>query len=349
MTAGAGVAQPLSLGILGCANIARVFTRDVTPSPHVRIAAVASRDADNAASFAAANGIARSHGSYEALLADADIDAVYIPLPNSMHAQWAVKAAHAGKHILCEKPLALGRRDAEAMFKAAAREGVMLLESFPWWFQPQTGAMMKLIADGGIGEVRSVQASCGFMITDALARTRLDASLGGGAVFDCGCYPLSLIQLVMGCAPVRVTAMASSSSDSVDISTMATLEYADGRRAQLSCAMDTASHRHATIVGSGGVIETGYPNHTSEDSEANAFGYRPGRMEVRKGTAMTAPFETIAVPGGSGFRFAAEAFAMKIASRDADAVAQAAEASIDIASTLEAIWRSIKSNSPVAV
>ena len=94
-------AAPLRVGILGCANIAKQFTRDVKPSPQVHIAAVASRDAGNAAAFAAAQGIARHHGSYEALLADADIEAIYLPLPNSLHAEWAIRAAEAGKHVLC--------------------------------------------------------------------------------------------------------------------------------------------------------------------------------------------------------------------------------------------------------
>jgi predicted dehydrogenase len=341
--------RPLSLGILGGANIARAFIRDVRPSPAIRLAAVASRNAQNASAFAVANGIERSHASYDALLSDPDIDAVYIPLPNSMHAEWAVKCADAGKHVLCEKPLALDRRQAQVMFDAANRNGVVLLESFPWWYQPQTLAMLAMIADGVIGEVRSVQACCGFMLNDALAKTRLDGALGGGAVFDCGCYPLSLIQLVMGQSPSRVTAMATPSAGGVDMSAMATLEYADGRRAQMSCAMDTASHRHATIVGTGGVIETGYPNHTSDGSGSDSLGYLPGRMQVRKRTAMAVPFETVEIPGGSGFRFAAEALARIVRERDTSAYTAAASASLGVAATMEAIHRSIRSGSTAAV
>ena len=119
----------LRIGILGCANIARQFVRDVTPSPTVRIVGVGSRNADTAAAFAAAHGIGRHYGSYDALLADTGIDAIYLPLPNSLHAEWAIKAAEHGKHVLCEKPLALDWAEAHAMFSAAQRHGVTLLEA----------------------------------------------------------------------------------------------------------------------------------------------------------------------------------------------------------------------------
>jgi predicted dehydrogenase len=122
--------KPLRLGILGCANIARQFARDVAPSSAVRVVAVASRNEETAASFAKANAIGRHHGSYEALLADPEVDVVYVPLPNSLHAEWSIKAAEAGKHILCEKPLALNHAQARSMFDAAERHGVMLLEEF---------------------------------------------------------------------------------------------------------------------------------------------------------------------------------------------------------------------------
>jgi len=112
---------------------------------------VASRTADRAAAFAAAHGIGRHHGSYEALLRDEEVQAVYVPLPNSLHAEWAIKAAEHGKHVLCEKPLALGLRQAERMFDAAERHRVMLLESYPYYFQPQTREMLALLHGGAIG------------------------------------------------------------------------------------------------------------------------------------------------------------------------------------------------------
>jgi predicted dehydrogenase len=339
----AATPAPLRIGILGAAKIAKQFARDVGLSPAVRIEAVASRRIETAAAFAAEQGIARHHGSYQALLNDAAIDAIYLPLPNSLHAEWAVKAAEHGKHVLCEKPLALGRAEAQAMFDAAQRHGVMLLESYPYYFQPQTGAMLALLHGGAIGELRSVQASFGFNLGAAAGNIRLNPELGGGALLDAGSYPLSLIRLVMGCAPERVQADASWAPSGVDISLAATLFYADGRRAQLSCAMDAANHRRATLAGAGGTIETEYLNHAAEALGADPRGYLPSQLRVRRGTANSVPFDEIRTGTGSGFRFAAEAFAKVVRDRDFEAVARAAAASIDNAATLEALAKSARS------
>ena len=337
---------PLRIGILGCANIARQFARDVSPSPAVRIVAVASRQADKAAAFAAEFNIARHHASYEALLADAGVDAIYLPLPNSLHADWAVRAAAAGKHVLCEKPLALDGAEAQRMFDAAQQHGVMLLEAFPYYFQPQTGAMLQLLHSGAIGTVRTVQASFGFTLAQPVGNIRLDATLGGGALLDAGSYPLSFIRLVMGEAPVRVVADANWHAPGVDISTVATLHYADGRRAQLSCAMDAAIHRRAAVVGSEGILETEYLNHTAEPGTSHPWGYLPSRLRLRRGRT-NVPFEDIKTGCGSGFRFAAEAFAKVVAERNFAAIGRAAQASIDNARTLAALARSAQSGLPV--
>ena len=341
--------SPLRIGILGCANIARQFSRDVAASPAVRVVAVGSRNAETAAAFAAAQGIGRHHGSYAALLADADVDAIYIPLPNSLHAEWAIAAAAHGKHVLCEKPLALNEAEARSMFDAARRHGVMLLESYPYYFQPQTGRLVALLQGGAIGRVRSVQSCFGFTLANAQTNIRSKPELGGGALLDAGCYALSIIRMAMGCAPQRVMADASWTESGVDISLSATLHYADGRRAQLSCAMDAANHRHATIVGADGTIETEYLNHTSEQAGGHAWGYLPSQLRVRRGTANSIPFENIDAGTGSGFRFAAEAFARVIAARDVEAIERAAQASLDNAATLDALARSAKLGQAVDV
>jgi predicted dehydrogenase len=344
---------PLRLGILGAANIARQFARDVAASPALTLAAVASRNAETAAAFAAACGLPRHHGSYEALLADPAVDAIYLPLPNSLHAPWAIRAAEHGKHVLCEKPLATSAAEARAMFDAARRHGVMLLEAYPYWFQPQTGRLVELLHDGTIGPVRTVQAAFGFMLPSESAHPagniRMNPALGGGALLDAGSYAASLIRLAMGNAPQRVAATSSWAASGVDISTTATLHYADGRRAQLSCAMDSAYHRHALIVGSQGVVETDYANHSADAVGADARGWLPSLMRVRRGSGGLTPFETVQAPSGSGFRFAAEAFARVVAARDFAAVERAAAASIDIAATLEAIALSAREGRPVQV
>lgn len=332
----------LRLGILGCAKIAAQFARDVSGCPEVEIVAVASRQLDTARAFAAAHGVARAHGSYDALLADAAVDAVYIPLPNSLHAEWAIRACAAGKHVLCEKPLSLGWAEAQAMFDAARQHGVMLLEAYPYYFQPQTGVMLDLLRAGAIGAVRSVQASFGFTVGQVDTNIRMKPELGGGALLDAGSYPLSLIRLVMGEAPQRVRADASWADSGVDISLVATLFYADGRRAQLSCAMDAANHRRAVIVGSAGTIETEYLNHTSTVPGGDARGYLPSQLRLRRGVANSLPFEDLQAGTGSGFRFAAQAFARVWAQGDRAAIERAAQASLDNMATLEALARSAR-------
>ena len=141
----------------------------------------------------------------------------------------------------------------------------------------------------------------------------MNPQLGGGALLDAGSYALSLIRLVLGCAPRRVQADATWAGSGVDVSLMATLHYADGRRAQLSCAMDAAYHRHATIVGAKGTIETEYLNHTSAQAGGHLFGYLPSQMRVRRGMASSTPFEEVHSAVGSGFLFAADAFARMVA------------------------------------
>jgi predicted dehydrogenase len=340
--------SPLRLGILGCANIAKQFVRDVADSPRVTIQAVASRDLSKAHQFAQTFGIVRAHGSYEALLADSALDAVYIPLPNSMHAEWAIRALQAGKHVLCEKPLALNLGEVTRMFDVARQQGLMLLESYPYWFQPQTRDLLACLSHDKIGEVRSMQASFGFTLGNPDHNIRMKPDLGGGALLDAGSYPLSLIRLVMGCAPERVMAHANWATTGVDINMMATLFYADGRRAQMSCAMDTANHRRATIMGSHGTVETEYLNHTS-DSHTHAWGYLPSQLRVRQGIANSVPFQEIPSATGSGFRFAAEAFAQVVRDGDMAAVERAAAASHDIAATLDAIQTSARTGQIVAL
>jgi predicted dehydrogenase len=341
--------SPLRLGILGCANIAKQFARDVAGLHAVRIEAVASRQLDKAQAFAAQFGIARALGSYEALLADPQIEAIYIPLPNHLHAQWAIRAAEAGKHVLCEKPLTLTLADARAMFDAARRHGVMLLEAYPYYFQPQTGDMLDLLHKGAIGEVRSVQASFGFTLAQGTGNIRWQPDMGGGALLDAGAYPISLIRLVMGQTPVRVLADANWSDTGVDISMAALLRYADGRQATMSCAMDAANYRRATIVGSQGTLETEYLNHTAPAAHGHPHGYLPSQLRVRRGIANTVPFEDVVSATGSGFYFAAQAFARVVRAGDLAAIERAARASLGIAATLQALQASARSGAWVEV
>jgi predicted dehydrogenase len=332
-------APPLQIGILGAASIARQFAAALQGGPGASVAAIASRDESKAKSFAQTFGIPRHYGNYKALLNDQRLDIIYIPLPNDMHAEWAIKALEHGKHVLCEKPLCLGLDQARAMFAAAKLYNVMLLEAYPYWFQPQTREMLSLLQGGAIGEVRSIQASFGFTIAQALGNIRLNADKGGGALLDAGSYAMSLIRLVMGEAPIRVAALPAWDPSGVDISMQATLTFTRHRSAQLSCAMNVANHRHATIIGTAGVIETDYLNHTSAQL--------PSQLRVRQGSGFGIPFEDVSAAMGNGFRFGAEAFAEVVRRKDFAAVNRAEQASLDIAQTLEAIALSARTGYPV--
>ncbi|MEN9559682.1 MAG: hypothetical protein RLZZ502_893, partial [Pseudomonadota bacterium] len=320
--------NPLRLGILGCANIAKAFVRDVAPSKQVSLCAVASRVLATAQTFAQDCALTRatSHGSYEALLADPDIDAVYIPLPNHLHAEWAIRAAQSGKHIMCEKPLTLSLADAQAMFAAAEKHGVVLLEAYPYRFQPQTNDLLALLTQDTIGQIRSMHACFGFSLAVGTNNIRWQPLAGGGALLDAGSYPLSLIRLIMGQAPTRVLADARWAETGVDIGMTALLRYADGRQASMSCAMDAANHRQAVISGSKGTLETEYLNHTAAAGMSHPLGFQVSSMRLRRGVANNIPFEPlVSAPAatGSGFLFAAEAFAALVASRDSGQLSQA--------------------------
>src|SRR5262245_35088487 len=250
----------LSFGVLGTARIAEAFMHAASVSPRARVVAVGSRDSQTGRAFAERHGVARAC-SYDDVLADPDVDAVYIPLPNSMHAPWAIAAARAGKHVLCEKPLASDEAEAIAMFGAAEASGVVLLEAFPYHFQPQTLDVVRRVSAGEIGELRSIQASFGFTIANP-GDIRFDPALAGGALMDAGCYPVSLVRLLVGRRPSRVTAVAHRAPSGVDLTLAATLEH-EHCFAQIACSMGTAVHRRAVIAGTAGAIETDYQNNTN--------------------------------------------------------------------------------------
>ncbi len=302
---------PLRFGILGAANIARSFTRGLVGSTLATVDAVASRGAEKADAFAAECGIPRAHASYAALLADPAIEAIYLPLPNDMHHDWAIRAVEAGKHVLCEKPLAMNATEARAMFAAAKAHGVHLVEAYPYMSQPQTLKLRALLAEGAIGRVQTIAAALGFALTTPdgaplgdPANIRLDPARGGGGLLDAGTYAMSLIRIAAGTRPTRVWATARYTQSGVDQTVAATIEFPGGILAQLSCSVATAGHRHATVAGERGVIETGYSNHAPADA--------PLSLRLRRGAAATVPFETITVEGGDGFRAEAESFARMV-------------------------------------
>jgi D-xylose 1-dehydrogenase (NADP+, D-xylono-1,5-lactone-forming) len=323
---------PLRIGILGTAKIARSFVQGVRPSPHIAITAVASRSAEKARQFTQELAIPRRFDSYDSLLADRDIDAIYNPLPNSLHAEWSMRAIRAGKHVLCEKPIAATALEARAMFAAARQYGVHLVEGFPYRAQPHTVKLRELLDAGVIGEARLIQATFGFTLTDA-ANIRLNPALAGGALMDVGTYPVSLIRMIAKQRPTRVTAVAHWSGG-VDRTLAATLEFAGGLLAQIASSFDSALHRQALIVGSRGVIRTAFPNHTSPQT--------PGELFLREGVDAKAVERTIQTDSINGFLAEAESFERLVRDGDTQWNGASPEESIDIMLTLDALLESAR-------
>ncbi len=324
--------KPLRIGILSTANIARHFVAGVEGSHKVSVVAVASRDLAAAQGFAERNRIPRALGSYDALLADPDIDAVYNPLPNSMHAEWTIRALEAGKHVLCEKPIAVTAADAHLMFAAARSAGKCLVEAFPYRAQPQTHAVAALIHSGEIGRPLIIQAAFGFPVANP-ANIRLDPGLGGGALLDAGTYPVSLIRLLAGVKPVRVSASATWTDSKVDATVVANIEFPGGLLAQAACSFGTGVYRRAIIACEGGVVTTDYLNHLTTAA--------PGVVDISRG-GWDASHETRRFDPLDGFRAEAESFADLVRGDPAGWNGIGEAESIEVMEMLEAIIASAK-------
>lgn len=332
--------SPLRIGVLGAAAIARSFIAGVAPSRTIKVVAVASREFAKAEAFAKDNGLARAYGSYDAMLADPEIDAIYNPLPNSLHAHWSIRAAQAGKHVLCEKPLATTEADAIAMFAAARRFKVHIVEAFPYRAQPQTRKLAELVAANAIGKILLIRSHFGVQFTDP-TNIRLKPDVGGGALFDAGSYAVSLVRLVAGRRPVRASAVAQWAATGVDNSVAATLEFDGGMMAQVSCSFATGFHRHALISGDAGTIETTYLNHPPLGG--------PPVVRIKRGIMVGDPVETIEVAGMNGFLAEAESFGELVLHGPSRWTGATPEESVDIAATLEAILTSARSGKTVAI
>jgi predicted dehydrogenase len=333
-------ASPLRIGVLGAANIARLFIAGVRPSRKVSVVAVAARDAGRAQRFADETGVARVVPTYDALLADPAIDAIYNPLPNSLHAEWSIRALDAGKHVLCEKPLATSGGEARAMFDAAKRNGRALAEAYPYRAQPQTLKLRELLRDNAIGRVQLIQAAFGFPLADA-ANIRMNPALAGGALMDAGCYPVSFVRMVAGARPAHVQALAHWSESGVDRTLVASIGFDSGLIAQISCTFATARHRHAFIAGDEGTIATTYYNDTSATF--------PPLVEVKRGKGWDAQREIVETSATNGFLAEAEAFADLVTRGPSQWSGATPEESIDIAMTLEALAESARRNVAVDV
>lgn len=263
--------QKLRWGIIGCAQIA---TGSVMPaiqeSETGMIGAVASRKLEKSSRVAAEFGIKKAYGSYEELLADREIDAVYIPLPNHLHREWVIRAAEAGKHVLCEKPIALNSAEAAEMVEACRTAGVHLAEAYMYRHHPRIAELQEIIRRGDIGELRAIRGTFTYNDAEDTANIRFKSAWGGGSLYDVGCYPLSAARLLLGAEPEAVTvqAMFSPEHDNVDMMASGLVEFPGGVSLVFDCGMWAYSRQQLEILGTAGQIEVPMPfNARFEDAE----------------------------------------------------------------------------------
>jgi xylose dehydrogenase (NAD/NADP) len=226
--------DPVRWGILSTANINRKVIPALRASPETLPLAFASRDEGRATQYAEQWGIPRAYGSYEALLADPDIEAVYIPLPNGLHVEWCVRALQAGKHVLCEKPLARDPAAVAHAFDVASDQGKLLMEGFMWRFHPQTTQLQLIVEE--LAPLQGIEAKFGFTITNP-ADVRLSKELEGGALMDAGCYCVSVARLLAGEPEVAVGRQLIG-GEGVDVHFEGTLTFPGGLEADIECGLD---------------------------------------------------------------------------------------------------------------
>ena len=293
-------------GVLGCASIA---VNKVIPgmqrSERCEVVAIGSRDADRAAAAAASLGIATSHGSYDDVLADDAVEAVYIPLPNHLHSEWTRRAAAAGRHVLCEKPLGLDVAEVVGMVDACRDAGVLMMEAFMYRHHPLWIRTHELVAEGAIGELLAIQARFTYHNLDP-ANIRNIADYGGGAAMDIGCYPINVARWFFDSEPTAVSAaVRRDESFGTDALTSAVLDF-DGRHATFTCSTQLEPDQRVHLLGSAGRLEVEIPFNIPPD--------RPTRVVLTAGgDPPVAPQQTVfELPAADQYTAMADAFATAV-------------------------------------
>jgi D-xylose 1-dehydrogenase (NADP+, D-xylono-1,5-lactone-forming) len=250
----------LRIGLLSTARINTKLAAGARASSRTRVVAVASRQLARAEAQAGELGVEQAHGSYEALLADPDVDAVYISLPNELHHEWTMHAIAAGKHVLCEKPYSRSADDVQEAFTAAEAAGLVLAEAFMWRHHPQALKLAELVAGGAIGDLRLVRAAFSFLLEDP-RDVRLLEELAGGGLMDVGCYCISAARLLAG-EPTSATAQQLLAPSGVDRRLAATLAHPGDVLTHFDCALDLPDRSELEAVGSEGILRVSDPWHS---------------------------------------------------------------------------------------
>jgi predicted dehydrogenase len=271
---------PVRWGILGAARIAvKHVIPAIQTSGHSRVEAIASRDAAAAERVASQFGIGRAYGSYEAIVADPNVDAVYIPLPNHLHVPWSLRAIEGGKHVLCEKPIGLTAAEARTLADAASRAPrLKVMEAFMYRFHPQWQRARELAAGGAIGEVRAIHTWFSYFNVDPV-NVRNMKDIGGGALMDIGCYGISAARFITGWEPRRVSATSEvDPSFGTDRLTTAILDFG-GAVGSFTCATQLGPHQRVDIGGTDGTIEIEIPFNPPIDRRCTIVLRRGDRVE----------------------------------------------------------------------
>ena len=252
--------ETIKWGVLGNATIARVCVIPaIQISRNGRVQALATRTPENAAEVVQKNHIKQVYNRYDDILNDPEIDAVYIPLPNHLHKPWTLKALEAGKHVLCEKPLACNETEAGEMANKATETGLLLMEGFMYRFHPRSQRIKQMAADGILGALRLVRAAFCFQFSKKLLESgenaRLTPEMGGGALLDVGCYGVSIARWLLNQEPTRVQAQANYHEQGVDVHLVASMKFPDESLATLEASFISALQQTYTIVGSKGAID----------------------------------------------------------------------------------------------
>jgi predicted dehydrogenase len=269
----------LNWGLLSTARINTSLFPALRESKRNRLLAVASRTADSAAAYARENRIPRAHASYEALLADPELDVVYNSLPNHLHAEWTIRALDAGKHVLCEKPLALTLSAVDAMVEAARRNGRVLAEAFMYRSHAQTREVMQIVSSGRLGTIKALRGSYTYQHSRE-DNYRSNPDQGGGALWDVGCYPLSFMRMVAGAEPLEVFGWRATGPTGIDETIAGQMRFPGEVFAQFDCSFVQPLHAFMEVIGSEATLIVPVPFKPGES--AKIFISRDGKAQTVK-------------------------------------------------------------------
>ncbi len=321
-------AETTRIGLLSTANINREILAGAALSDRVEVVAVGSRDPARAESYAAEHGLARAHGSYEELLADPEVDAVYVSLPNGMHHEWTMQAIAAGKHVLCEKPYTRFAAEVEQAFDAADAAGVVLMEAFMYRHHPQTQKVRELVAGGAVGRLCAVKSTFTFPLA-SLSNVRALPELDGGALMDVGCYCISGIRLLAG-EPEHVRGEQVTGATGIDMAFHGTLRCANDVVGQFEASFRSPKRQRLEVVGEDGVLTVEAPWRVDWGG--------PVTLSRRVGGEEASSVETIEVPQANSYRLELENLADAIHGREPQLLGR--DDALGQARTIEALYRS---------